>query len=270
MRCSRQRVRCFVRAFVFASLFVVAPQVHADVIVSAGTAEITLNEGVSLPISVFDAYFDDLASRSQALSDPAPGNAGFIDNGGSVTLIDPIRPHGDIPLSGDGRARQSTTLTIEDVSDVLGSWSLSNDNGLFVGGSTLGEQIALTSLQRWTGPFVGSLTYGDFALRYTGSRLVLTSNIDFVDAAFAEIGNPNIDIAGETLSISGDLLVGEALAAFDQTSLGADFGDINFTATLHQTAAVPEPSSALMLAAGIGSAALMRRRRRASGNESSK
>jgi len=71
------------------------------------------------------AYFDDLASRSQALSDPAPGNAGFIDNGGSVTLIDTIRPHSDIPLSGDGRARQTTTLTIEDtLSIALGDGSV--------------------------------------------------------------------------------------------------------------------------------------------------
>ncbi|WP_417739485.1 hypothetical protein [Rosistilla oblonga] len=125
LRRSRQRVRCFVRAFVFASLFVVAPQVHADVIVSAGTAELRFNEDVSLRISAFDAYFDDLASRSQSLSDPAPVNAGFNDNGGSVTLIDPNRPHGDIPLAGDGRARQTTTLTIEDtLSIALGDGSV--------------------------------------------------------------------------------------------------------------------------------------------------
>ena len=68
----------------------------------------------------------------------------------SVTLSDPIRPYG-VSASITGRTPQLTTLEFDD-SDVLGTWSLSDDAFGFTGSTTLGEQIALTSMQRYTGP----------------------------------------------------------------------------------------------------------------------
>ena len=251
------------RLVVFVLALALTSQLHAALVISAGEASFTFNEGTSLALDEFDAYFNDLATRSQTLSDAAPGNAAFTETASDVSLLDPIRPFGDVPIPfpgtpGSTRTRQLTTLEIENPGDVLSSWSTSDDAFGFVGGVSLGEQIALTSMQRWSGP----LLYGDFALRNTGSKLVLTSNIDFLNAEFADIGNPMIGVTGNTLTITGDLLIGEAQAFLDPSApVGTDFGDITFTATL---TAVPEPSSMLLLAVGTGAVAIVRRRRKLS------
>jgi len=228
------------------------------VTITGGSATITLQEGKANGIQEFDAFFNELATRAQTLADPAPGNAPFTETPadpgtGTVTLTDPIRPAGVIPVPypgtpGSTRSPQLTTLDINP-GNVLGTWSTSNDAFAFVGNSTLGEQIAFTSMTRWTGPFTGVLLYGDFALRNTGTKLVLTSNIDFLSAAFADIGNPVISVSGNTLTISGDLLIGGGLFVLDPSAIpGTDFGDFVMTATL-----VPEPSSlALAALAGVG------------------
>jgi hypothetical protein len=215
--------------------------------ITGGSATLRITEGLANGIDTFDAYFDENATRAQTLADPAPGNEPFTQPAtGVVELIDPVRPGGVTPTPfpgtpGSTRSPQKTTLDI-DPSDVLGTWSTSNDAFAFVGSSTLGEQIAFTSMQRYTGPFTGVLLYGDFALRYTGSKLVLTSNIDFLNAAFAEIGNRTISVSGNTLTITGDLLVGGGLFVLDPTATpGMDFGDFTLTATL-----VPEPSSIVL------------------------
>jgi hypothetical protein len=240
-----------------------AARVAGAVTITSGSAAITLTEGVANGISHFDAYFNESATRAQSLSDPAPGNESFTrPTATTVQLTDPVRPGGVTPVPFPGtpgatRSPQKTTLDINP-SNVLGTWSTSNDAFAFVGNSTLGEQIALTSMTRWTGPFTGSLLYGDFALRYTGSKLVLTSNIDFLNAAFADIGSPVISVIGNTLTISGDLLVGGGLNVLDPSAIpGTDFGDFTLTATL-----VPEPSSVVLGAmAGIGVLAMAFRRR---------
>jgi len=234
------------------------------VTITGGSAAITFTEGVASGISHFDAYFNASATRAQTLSDPAPGNATFTrPTANTVQLTDPVRPGGVTPspfpgTPGSTRSPQKTTLDINP-SNVLGTWSTSNDAFAFVGNSTLGEQIALTSMTRWTGPFTGSLIYGDFALRYTGSKLVLASNIDFLNAAFADIGSPVISVSGNTLTITGDLLVGGGLNVLDPTAIpGTDFGDFSLTATL-----VPEPSSIILAStAGVGLIAIGWRRRR--------
>lgn len=229
-----------------------------------GFASMTIVEGLANGISEFDAYFDDSASRAQTLSDPAPGNSAFTETPadpatGSVMLVDPIRPAGETPsiypgTPGVTRTRQLTTLDL-DPSDVLGSWSTSNDAFAFVGNTMLGEQIAFTSMQRYTGPFTGVLLYGDFGLRYTGSKFVLTSNIDFPNAAFADIGSPSISVIGNTLTIVGDLLVGGGLNVLDPSAVpGTDFGDFTLTATI-----VPEPT-AVLLGAGLAAALALSRR----------
>jgi len=248
-----------------------------------------VEEGKANSIGFFNAYFDDTKTRTQTLSDPAPGNgtftrlsgvpgtlgtpstAGIPGTPGLLQLTDPVRANGASITTGDGRSRQASTLDFNPA-DVLGSWSASSDAGPFVG-SASSEQIALTSMQRWGGPFTGALIYGDFALRYVPGRvgistvggtlsgLVLTSNIDFVNASFADIGNASISVVGNTLQINGDLLISGGITALDPGAVaGTDFG--NFTMTASFTP-VPEPSTiGLALAGGIGIFMAARRRRR--------
>ena len=239
--------------------------VAVAVTITGGSATITIQEGKANSIQEFDAYFNETATRTQTLTDPAPGNAPFTEtptNPGVVTLLDPIRPFGVTPVPypgtpGSTRSPQKSTLDINP-SNVLGTWSTSNDAFAFVGNSTLGEQVAFTSMQRYTGPYSGALLFGDFGLRYTGTKLVLTSNIDFLNAAFADIGSPVISVSGNTLTISGDLLVGGGLYVLDPTAVpGTKFGDFAMTATL-----VPEPSSIVLAAmAGLGLVGIGWRRR---------
>ncbi len=215
--------------------------------VTGGSAAFTLTEGTATSIFEFDASFDATRTRAQVLADAAPGNAPFVETATSVTLSDPIRPYGE-SASVAGRTTQVTTLEFDD-SDVMGSWSLSDDAFGFTGSLTLGEQIALTSMQRYTGPFTGALVYGDFALRRTAANeLKLTSNIDFVNAEFASILNPTISVVGNTLTISGDLRIDQALQLLDFTAVpGTDFGDFTLTATIQ---AVPEPTALALLGVG--------------------
>jgi len=230
---------------------------EAAVIVS-GSASFTLKEGMANSISEFDALFDATRTRAQTLSDAAPGNASFAEDATSVRFADPIRPYGESGASGTGRSPQLTNLDF-DTSDILGTWGASTDSfGSFVNLGS-GEQIALTSMQRWTGPFTGSLLYGDFALRYVPTRagtivsggtlsgLVLTSNIDFLNSSWADLANASISFDGmtNTLSISGDLLISGALNLLDSTAVvGTNFG------TFSMTAVVPEPSTWALLGTG--------------------
>ncbi len=222
----------------------------------SGSASITLSEGVANGIQEFDALFSESTTRANTLALAAPGNAPFTE-GATVQLVDAMRPSGATLITGDGRARQATTLDF-DPGNILGSWSTSSDSFGFTGSSTLGEQIGFTLMQRWTGPFPGALLYGDFALRYTGSKLMLTSNIDFLNAEFAEIGSPVVNFSGNTLSISGDLLIGEGLALLDGSAIpGTDFGDFSFTGSI---APVPEPATTAFGIAALAAATTRRRR----------
>lgn len=231
--------------------------------ITGGSASWTLNEGLAASIGEFDALFSEATSRADTLALPAPGNAPFTEtpadpSTGSVTFTESVRPSGAMLITGDGRTRQATTLDF-DPANVLASWSTATSagGGAFVSG---GEQIGLTTMQRWTGPFPGQLLYGDFALRYTGTDLVLTSNIDFANAAFATVGNPVISLLdNDTLQIQGDLLIAGGLGLLDPSAvLGTDFGSITITADF--TPAVPEPAT-LGIFAAAGAAVLRRRRR---------
>lgn len=271
----------FVSAFAAILGAAVGSTASAAVIFS-GSASMSLNEGNANSIAWLDAYFNASTSRADTLALPAPGNAtinrlsgtpgvtgtstsaGVPGTPGTVQLSDPVRPFGEVPITGDGRTRQSTTLDF-DPANVLGTWNASSDFGPFVGSGT-SEQIAFTSMQRWGGPFTGVLIYGDVALRYvpgragtstvggTRSGLVLTSNIDFANAAFADIANATIVSDGSILSISGDLLISNGLTALDPAAvLGTNFG------TFSMTALVPAPGAAALL--GLGGLLAARRRR---------
>jgi hypothetical protein len=213
--------------------------------ITSGSVSLTITEGMANSISEFDAYFDETKSRAETLSDPAPGNATLVEDASGVTLTDPLRPYGVVPIPfpgvpGSSRSPQKTTLAF-DPTDVMGSWTLSNDSFGFTGNTTTGEQIALTSMHRYTGPFTGVLIYGDFALRRTAdTELKITSNIDFLNAEFASITNPVITIVGNTLTISGNLRIDQGLFLLDSSAnVGAVFGSFTLTATI---APVPPPS----------------------------
>lgn len=212
--------------------------------ITSGSVSMTITEGMANSISEFDAYFDETKSRGETLSDTAPGNAPFNENASGVTLSDPIRPYGIVPspfpgVPGSSRSPQKTTLVF-DPADVMGSWTLSNDSFGFTGNTTKGEQIALTSMQRYTGPFTGVLIYGDFAIRRTSAtELKLTSNIDFLNAEFASITNPVITVVGNTLTITGAMQIDQALFLLDSSAVvGTTFGSFTLTATI---APVPPP-----------------------------
>jgi len=212
--------------------------------ITSGSVSLTITEGLANSISEFDAYFDATKSRAETLSDAAPGNAPFVEDAAGVALNDPIRPYGVVPnpfpgVPGSTRSPQKTTLVF-DPADVMGSWTLSNDAFGFTGNSTKGEQIALTSIHRYTGPFSGVLIYGDFAIRRTSAtELKLTSNIDFLNAEFASITNPVISVVSNTLTISGDLRIDQGLFLLDSTAaVGAVFGSFTLSATI---APVPPP-----------------------------
>lgn len=253
--------------------------------IAGGTATWTVDEGFSDALGWLDSNFGGSKTRAQILSGSTAGDApynrvsgqsgtlgtsttpGGGNTPGRVIVTDSIRPFGEVPLNnaggttpgmvGSSRTRLATTLDI-DPANILGSWSVSNNAFGFTGNTTLGEQIAFTGMQRWGGPFTGVLLYGDFGLRYNGTQLVLTSNIDFLHAEFATLGNPNITYNNGILSIAGDLLVGEGLFLLDQTStIGTKFGTFSMTAT---TSAVPEPSRALLIMSALVAVVWRRRK----------
>jgi hypothetical protein len=235
----------------------------AEVGIAGGSATMTFDLPTFLgqsPLNTFDAAFGITETRDQLLN--LPGNS---PSASQIWVTNPVGTP-----SPTGRTIQGTTLTI-DPSNVLGTWgAVASDFGAFAIG---GEQIGFGGMTRWTlDPGIpGVLLFGDWALRYSPARagtfagsttnirsgLVLTSNIDLANATFVDIGNANILVTGNTLSITGDMLLSDGLIAlgFPQSNLGLDAGDFNFTATL-----VPAPGAAVLLGAG---GLLAARRRRA-------
>lgn len=236
----------------------------AQVGLASGSATMTFDLPTLLgqtPLNTFDAAFGITETRTQVLS-TLPGN------NPSATQTWSINPVGT--ASPTGRTIQGTTLTI-DPTNVLGTWgSVTSDSGAFASG---GEQIGFGGMTRWlvdASAGGGKLLFGDWALRYSPTRagtfagstsnvrsgLVLTSNIDFANATFVDIGNASITVTGNSFTITGDMLVSDALIAlgFPPSNRGLDVGDFSFTGTL-----VPAPGAAALL--GLGGLVAARRRR---------
>jgi len=229
--------------------------------IASGSGSISFDMSVLLgqtPLNSLDAVFGITETRNECLG--LPGN-----NPGSTVFWD-INPVGT--PSPAGRQIQGTTLTV-DPNNVFGSWGpATSDSGVFVSG---GEQVGFGGMTRWTlDPGIpGVLLFGDWGLRYSPSRagtfagatdnvrsgLVLTSNIDFPNAAFGDIGNLTMTMVGSTLTLSGDVLISDALLAlgFPAGNLGLDIGDFNMTLNL-----VPAPGAMGLL----GLAAIRGGRRR--------
>jgi hypothetical protein len=214
---------------------------HAsEVRVERGTATMTFNLPAFLgqtPLDTFNAAFGITETRTEVLSG-LPGN----NPGPAVTwaLNAPGTP------SPAGRQIQGTTLEI-DPADLFGTWAAASDIGPFLFG---GEQIGFGGMTRWTlDPGIpGILLFGDWGIRYSPVRagtfagqtanirsgLVITSNIDFPDATFVDIGNASISVNGRLLTITGDLLISDGLIVlgFPESNLGLNVGRFRLTARL--------------------------------------
>ncbi|MBL8876763.1 MAG: hypothetical protein JNM86_13285 [Phycisphaerae bacterium] len=228
--------------------------VASGAVVTGGSATWTVSEGFANSLGWLDANFSESKTRSEVLmssqvSDAlytrlsgasgtlgTPTSPGFGYTPGQVVVGDSIRPFGVVPLNdaggtsagvpGSSRTRQATTLEF-DPNNILATWTRASDNFGFTMAD--GEQIGFTNMQRWGGPFTGVLVYGDFGLRYnTANELVLTSNIDFLNAEYATVGDPVISLLdSNTLQISGRLRTGEGLFILDSSAgIGTDFGSI--------------------------------------------
>jgi hypothetical protein len=225
--------------------FLIPGAAVADTLVS-GTAVFSINEAASAantPVTTLSAFFGSTETRDQILS--APG-VPFTPS----TLSFPAQPYAI--SNPTGRTLQATNTNL-DPADLLGSWTpVANDFGPFVVG---GEQIGLSGMMRWTGTYTGVLLFGDFALRYSPSRtgvvrhgntlsgLVLTSNIDFVNAAYADLANVTISpLSNNQFTITGDLVYSDGFSALtgDPNDNGIDFGNFTFTGTLAPDS-LPQP-----------------------------
>jgi hypothetical protein len=193
-------------------------------------------------VTTLEAFFGTTENRDECLSGP-----GVLFD--ASTLDFPVLPA--VVINPPGRALQATNADL-DPADILGSWApATNDFGMFVIG---GEQVGLGGMMRWTGNFTGKLIFGDFALRHSPSRagvvrqgntlsgLVLTSNIDFGNAAYADLANVTISpVVNRQFTITGDLVYSDGFAALtgDPGDAGVDFGNFTFSGTF-ASQALPE------------------------------
>ncbi len=148
-----------------------------------------------------------------------------------------------------GRTNQATTFTYD-------ALNLTSHTGV----------IGLGGITRWdVNPLLGGgvLGFGDFTLAYHASRVIdgrsgwaLTVNLPGGATAF-DLTNVTTTATDYSLSISGDMVVSPEFASLLVTPSDylKDIGNFSFTAT-----AVPEPSRALTLMAGVASLGFRRRR----------
>lgn len=219
-------------------LVILIPALSRAGTLASGNAVLSIDEaesGANTALTSLVAFFGSTESRNDCLS--GPGVPFTASN-----LPFPAMPA--VVTNPPGRTLQATNVDL-DSADILGSWTpATSDFGSFVIG---GEQIGLGGMMRWTGTFTGILIFGDLAMRHSPSRtgvvrhgntlsgLVLTSNIDFQNAAYADIANITISpVVNHQFTITGDLVYSEgfALLTGDAEDAGVDFGNFTFTGTL--------------------------------------
>jgi hypothetical protein len=203
-----------------------------EVAITGGTATLTYDLPVllkSTPLAGFNAVFGITESYDEVLNLP-PNNP-------PATVSWPLNLLGT--PSPQGRGVQSTTLEL-DPANVFETWTSGNDVGPFLVG---GEQIAFGGLTRFSlDPGInGQLLFGDWGLRYSPARvdgvrsgLVLTSNLSFANAVFADIGSVDVTVKGARLEITGDVLIGDALIllGFPKSTSGLRVGSLVVSADL--------------------------------------
>lgn len=218
-------------------LLYLLPAVSSAGTLASGNAVLSIDEaasGANTALNTLVAFFGSTESRNDCLT-----GVGVPFSASNLPF--PALPA--VVINPPGRTLQATNVNL-DPADILGSWTqATSDFGSFVIG---GEQIGLGGMMRWSGTFTGVLIFGDLALRYSPSRtgvvrhgntlsgLVLTSNIDFQNAAYADIANITISpVVNHQFTISGDLVYsdGFALLTGDAEDAGVDFGNFTFTGT---------------------------------------
>lgn len=207
--------------------------IHAqEVSITGGTATLTYDLPVLLansPLAGFNAVFGITESYDEVVS--LPNNNPPASVSWALNLPGTANPQ--------GRGVQSNTLEL-DPADILGTWTPGNDVGPFLSG---GEQIAFGGLTRFSlDPGInGQLLFGDWGLRYAPGRadkvrsgLVLTSNLTFAHAVFADLGHADISASGGQLLISADMLISDALIllGFPESSMGLRIGTLVIAADL--------------------------------------
>lgn len=241
----------------------VVKRLEAELILG-GTATFTFDEALAQSVSpVYDlnAVFKGTQSYIETLDSSNPGDP--FDQVTGTTSTVTFAVNGTTPAVITGRPNNAATTLDYDANDLLGSWTAGTDIGAFLLG---GEQIGIQGMTRWVGDFTGSLLFGDFAVRHAPGRangvrsgLVLTSNVDFANATFADLANIQSSVSAQSISITGDLLYadGFALLTNDPTDAGQRFGTFMLNLTT-----VPEPSTGLLGLGALAMVAVRARRRR--------
>lgn len=214
----------------FITFFAAAQAQAQDAEILFGAAQISFDLPKLLgqtPLHRLDAVFGIKETRDDLLelpgNSPAPKVTWRVNWAG-------------IP-SPTGRTIQPSTLKFSK-SNLLGTWSTGSDLGAFLVG---GEQIGFGGMTRFEldPEYTGILLFGDWGLRYSPARqdgirsgLVLTSNIDFANAAFADVGLLSTSVVGSTLTISGRLLISDGLIllGFPSSNYLLDFAEFKLTA----------------------------------------
>lgn len=199
---------------------------------------------------------------------------GLIVSGSLALFTTTPSAHADLFVNADGVPNSGVS-----------TWTFSGSYTVFTGETLLADSVSTLVPTLWSGvgdlfrsyPLPGSVPNGyyDFTLGGNAQLVGSLSGVLAIDGIFVSHGGGNLDNwgfgsnsvhtyqAGETLTFSGTAVLPIDILAFggDVWTLPTHLIDTQNGATVHLSAgAVPEPSSALLLA-GSGMLLALRRRR---------